>query len=405
MPHICHIATTCNLRSGSAKRTLTILKACIARGYQTTYICGRSHDITSSDLPGGRVLVLPDLVKYIHILSDLKALKSLVKILRTIRPDLVHTHLAKAGIVGRLAAKLTRVPVIVHTVHGPTFAPGVRPVNRALYWLLEKMAARWTDFFVFVGQELRRSYIRARICRKAASTVIYTGRPPADFQQNELSASQKRELRHNLCNKHDPEFLMLSVGRIVPSKQQHHCIDVLSHICQNGVDARLAIVGQAFLTEEKSHRDELVCSASLKGVGDRVHLTGFREDILDVIQAADVVLITSKYEGLPNIAIESRIARTPIIGYALPGVKEVIEGGKNGWLVPKGDIRGLGDAVLNLFFSRGYLGDKSTTSLGELEKKFSITHMVENELDLYYRLMDRRFRGRPHNSGLLRMRA
>jgi glycosyltransferase involved in cell wall biosynthesis len=383
VPHICHISTTCNLRSGSAKRTLTILKACIALGYQVTYICGRSHDITPSDLPGGRIIILPVLLKYVQILSDLKALISLVRILRTLQVDLVHTHLAKAGIIGRVASKLAHVPLIVHTVHGPTFATGVRPVKRGFYWLLEKVAAQCTDFFVFVGQDLRRAYIRAHICRNDSSSVIYTGRPSEDFHMSALTAAEKEGLRRGLCDNKDPSLLLLSVGRIVPSKRQGHAIDVLGSICRRGVDARLAIVGQAFLPEEQRYKGHLERRAQYKGVSDRVHFPGFRQDILRVIQAADAVVLTSRYEGLPNIAVEARIAGTPLVSYALPGVKEIIEDGRTGVLVRDGDLHEVEHAILRIFSGETCLTPTIKSGLPDLETQFSLKRMVEKTMRLY----------------------
>ncbi len=385
--HICHISTTGNLRSGSAKRTLAILKSCVGQGYQVTYICGRSHDITPSDLPGGRLIVLPDLVKYVHIPSDLKALTSLMRTMRIIRPDLVHTHLAKAGILGRLAAKLVHVPLIVHTVHGPTFPARVSPCNRAVYWLLEKIAAQWTNFFVFVGQELRGSYIRSRICRNNNSVVIYTGKPSEDFHMPELTAAEKEALRRGLCNHHDPKFLLLNVGRIVPSKRQEHAIDVLGSVWRKGVDVRLSIVGEAFLPEEKRYRDSLERRALWEGVSDRVHFSGFRQDILRVIQAADAVVLTSSYEGLPNIAVEAKIAGTPLVSYDLTGVAEVIEDGRTGVLVREGDLQGLEDAVLRIFLGATCLTQITKPDLKDLEARFSISRMVEKKRRLYQRLI------------------
>ena len=383
MPDICHITTTFNLESASARRAVIVLKECVSHGCKTTLIIGRDNDVNESDLPGIEIIVIPELLKYVNLKCDVSALFALIHVLKRIKPDIVHTYLAKGGVLGRFAAFFAKVPFIMHTVHGPTFAAGIHPIKRSAYWILEKLCAYVTDLFVFVGEELRQSYIKALICHKNRSTVVYTGRTQSELFRQALGNGRRRELRGELCQKSDIEFLMVAVGRIVPSKQFEHAIEILSRLRNRKINAHLAIVGKAFLKEERLQEKKLMELAFRKGIGQEVHFVGFRNDILDVMDAADVVVMTSMYEGLPNIAVEAAISGTPMVTYSVCGVGEVIESGKTGFIIRNGDIGEMENTLLRLCSDRTFNSKLSRRALEGIQSKFSENAMLAAKMDIY----------------------
>lgn len=155
MTGICHISTSFLRRAGIARRTAAIVAACAERGYRVSLIAGRDHDLVDGDLPGVAIEIVRELAKPVRPLADATAVRRLGRLLRSLKPDLVHTHLAKAGILGRRAAARCGVRPIVHTVHGPTFPSHLPAPRRLLFRALERRAARLTDALVFVGEELR----------------------------------------------------------------------------------------------------------------------------------------------------------------------------------------------------------------------------------------------------------
>ena len=338
MLHICHISTTFNLRSGSAHRTSVILTRCIAQGYKVSLLIGRDHDVRPEDLPGVDIYVIPELVKYISPRLDAIAPWRLRRILREIRPDLVHTHLAKAGIIGRLAAWSVGVPHILHTVHGPTFPQYFHPLKRNLFRILEKLCGWITCQFVFVGHDLRQEYIAAGVCTFRNSCVIQTGRPDAVFARSPLSATERKQMRLDICGGSVPHFLVVTVGRLVPAKQLAHGIRVIKELHAQDIQAHLAVVGKSLLREERKHEQKLIRLSRELALADYVHFCGFRTDIIKVMESADAILLTSHYEGLPNVAVEAVISGTPMVAYDVSGIREVLQEGVTGWIVPQGDI-------------------------------------------------------------------
>ena len=341
MPHICHISTTYNLRSGSARRTSAILRGCIEQGFRTSLIIGRDNDLLQNTIPGINIYIVPELVKYISPLNDLTAPWKIKGILKKIKPDIVHTHLAKAGIVGRLAAAYTRVPHILHTVHGPTFPQRFHPLKRTFFKQLEKVCGCFTDQFVFVGQEIRKEYVKEGICSYKKSQVIHTGRPDSVFDRVRMSENKKKQLRKDICGGYSPDSLIVIVGRIVPSKQLDHAVRVIEALHKLNLNVHLAIVGKCLLEEEKFYENKILQLSNSLNISEFVHFAGFRDEIVDIMEASEAVLLTSQYEGLPNVAVEAAISGTPLFTYDVSGVREIIKQGESGWIYPQGDMNGI----------------------------------------------------------------
>lgn len=383
MHHICHISTTFNLRSGSARRTSAILKGCLDKGYKVSLIIGRDHDVRQENLSGVDIYVVPELVKYISPWQDMIVPWKIRNLLNRIKPEVVHTHLAKAGIVGRLAALSARVPYIMHTVHGPSFPQHFHPVKRFLFRSLEKLCGRLTDRFVFVGYDLREEYIKERACSSETSVVIQTGRPDAVLGRPRMSEAAKMELRLELCEGADPELLVVTVGRLVPSKQLEHGISIVKSLHRQHVAAHLTIVGKCLLKEEQQYEDELIKLARELGVQEFVHFSGFRNDIVDVMEAADAVLLTSCYEGLPNVAVEAVISGTPMVTYDVSGVREILQEGVSGWIVPQGDMDQVVDRLTQIMCRQSGYTELHDVRVDNILRNFRESVMVARKMQLY----------------------
>jgi len=290
---VAHISTTFNHRSGGIDRLFKRLRAIRDSGYNIALVVGRDyHPSPDWDLSGIRVYRVPNLVKYIDPVKDFLVLWDLVALIRRIRPDAVHTHLAKAGILGRWAAYLSGTPLILHTVHGPTF-PATLPFYRRLpYLCLEWITGRITDHFVFVGEEVCGEYIRKGVCKPQNSVVVRTGRPDAEIDEIARAAETERSfMRHSLLNG-THRFLIACVGRIVPSKQQDHAVRVLHRLRQMGVNAGLVVVGEGYVKEEKGYLDRVRSIVEELDLRNHVCFTGHRDDALRVMDAADAILHT-----------------------------------------------------------------------------------------------------------------
>lgn len=380
MTHICHINTTFNSRAGSARRTFSILRSLADSGYRVSLIAGRDFAPDNRwNFKGIDVYRLPSLTKYINLRTDIQCLFNLVCLLRKLQPDLVHTHLAKAGFQGRLAAWLTGIPVVVHTVHGPTFAHSMSAIKRVTYTLLERFSSLYTDHFIFVGNELMEYYKRYNIGTEDNSFVIHTGR----FRMNTVynfSVDKMKDFR--IENNIDPGcLLMLSVGRLVPYKQQEHSILALDALRKRGINAELIIAGEALLSEEQNYRYYLLDLVEELDLGRFVHFFGFCENVFELMIASDVLVLTSKYEGLPNIVIEATLLGRTIASYDIMGVKEVLDP-EYSRVVRPDDIDELVEAIAGLAGNtKSFESDISQNKLKL--RRFSIEHMLSSKLAFY----------------------
>jgi len=384
---IMHVSTSFN-RAGSFYRLFKRLRALADNGYGVALVVGREYDPSPEwDMSGIAVYRVRSLVKYISPGSDFKALVNLIRILRVIHPDLVHTHMAKAGILGRWAAYMAGIPNIFHTVHGPTFASTLPFHKRGPYFFLERLSGKITDYFVFVGEEIRMEYVNARICCKGNSFIVRTGRPDAEIDAiHSLSRVRLNKIRCNLLGA-DDSFTVVCVGRVVPSKQQDHAIRVIHQLRQKGINAKMILIGEAFLDEEKSHIQALRRLVRELRLNEHVCFAGYRDDALEIMAAADAILHTSRYEGLPNVLVEAALVARPIITYAVTGAEEVILNGETGFIVPQGNIEAASEKMYELAMHPAKAREMGKAGFEKISGDYRESAMIRNKLDFYDKIL------------------
>jgi glycosyltransferase involved in cell wall biosynthesis len=384
LARICHINTTYIFKAGSARRTYEIIRAAADSGHRVTQIAGRHLGFDQHwDFSDIGFVQIPELVKYLSPIEDLVALTKIYGILKRERYDLVHTHLAKAGVLGRLAAKLAGVPFIVHTVHGPSFPAGLHPLKRRLYYLLEQLCGRFTNVFVFVGEELREEYLNGGICQRNNTVVIRTGRPHSDFQRADAITQERIEsVRAQLVN-NDKAFLIGYVARVVPSKNHELAIHVLKKVRDQNVDAHLVLVGEAHLPEERKYQGHLEQVIAKLGLGHCVHFTGYQIDVFPHMKAMDALILPSKYEGLPNVAVEAAIVGRPLVSFDVCGIHEVIQDGTSGYIVKQGAIDDMADRLIYLAEHPDLAHDLGEKAQQQIRDRFNSDRMVMEKMRFY----------------------
>jgi glycosyltransferase involved in cell wall biosynthesis len=355
----------------------------IRAGYQVSLVVGRDYEADPKwDIGEISVYQIKSMVKYIDPVQDIRAFFSLYRLLREIRPDVVHTHLAKAGVIGRWAAFFCgQVPLILHTVHGPTFAPTLPVYRRVLYKSIERLSGFITDHFIFVGEEIRDEYILAKVCNESKSTVIYTGRPDEEVDRIScISQNRLRAIRKLFFSRDDP-FLLATVGRLVRSKQQDHAIRVVYELRRRNIDCKLLLIGVAFIREERHYVQYLKKLVTQLNLEEHVHFCGYREDVLEIMAACDAIL-----EGLPNIVVEAGLACKPIVCYEVTGVKEIIEEGRTGYIVKQGDIIGATAALFYLATHQEQAKRMGLLAHNGVKKEHRESSMNEKKLYMYRNL-------------------
>ena len=310
------------------------------RGYETRLLVGqegeREGDLHELALKSGVHCVrVQGLGREVRPWSDLVVLGRLYRAMRDFRPTVVHTHTAKAGFVGRVAARLARVPIVVHTFHGHVLRGYFGPTKTMLYRLLERLLARWSDVLVAVSDAVKQDLVTLGVAQAAKIRVIPLGLP-----LERLADPLPRGLLREPARVPDDAPLVGIVGRLVPIKDVSTFLEAAARLRRTMPTARFAIVGDGEL------RAGLEAQAATLGLADCAHFYGWREDMAAVYGDLDVVVNCSRNEGTPVALIEALAAGRAVVATRVGGTPDLLGDGARGALVAPSDPEALAAAVL-----------------------------------------------------------
>ncbi len=331
---------------------------------------GGRLDQETAGLEGAGLYPVSELVREIRPTSDIRALGQLRQIIRRLRPDIVHTHSSKAGILGRLAAHLERVPVVIHSIHGFGFTPLQPAPVRGMFLSLERHAARWTDHFIAVARANAARGVALGLFERDRVSVIRSG-----IRLSEVCSPGGGEALRDRLGIPREVPLVTQVGNFKPQKAPLDFVRAAAKIGDAVPDAHFLMTGDGPL------RDDAERLANRVGLGERIHFPGWLDDIPAVLSATTVAVLTSRFEGLPRAAVEAVAARVPIVATAVDGTPEVVTDGVTGLLVEPGDIENAARAVIRLLRDEG-LYRRMTSAPRKLDQ-FDIDTMVQQHEDLY----------------------
>jgi len=313
---------------------------------------------------------VPTLVRPVAPISDFRALLSLRAAMRSFRPDVVHTHSSKAGILGRFAARLVGVPA-VHTVHGFGFTPLQSAPMRFLYRTAERTMARFTDHFVTVSETDRLRGIELGIFPPEKVTVMRAGVDLGRFR----AVKDGDSVRERLGVPVGPP-MVTQVGNFKPQKAPLDFVRVAAAVQKQHPDCWFVMVGDGPL------RKTAEGLAHELNVEDRMVFPGWWSDVPGLLAATTVSVLTSRHEGLPCSVVESLAAGVPVVATAVDGTVEVVRSEDNGLLAPPGDIVGLAQSIGRLLADPG-LRDRMAVAARDGLEDFDRDLMVRQQEDLY----------------------
>ncbi len=375
---ILHVIT--RLEAGGAPNTLLLLlEGLAARGVAVELATGLTEPPAEDLLPRARELgfpihVVPSLRRDLHPLQDIAALFSLWRLMRRIRPVLVHAHTSKGGFLGRLAALLAGVKPRLYTPHGTVLTGYFRSVPQRLFAWLERLSARWTTRIIGLNRLETEAYLAVGIGRALQHDQIPNG---IELERFAPLPEPERTQRRSDAGLGADEVVMITVGRLVPVKDQRTQIEALA---QMGIDReawRLWIVGEG---PERAPLEEL---SRQKGLTDRVIFLGQRDDVPDLLGLADLFLLTSINEGFGLVLVEAMACALPVVATRVGGIPEVVADGTSGILVPAGDLPALARALERLIANpelRRRMGERGRKIA---LKNYSAKRMVARTLELY----------------------
>jgi glycosyltransferase involved in cell wall biosynthesis len=356
------------------------------RGYETTLVAGRVGEEEGSmsyvaDELGVEPLYVPELQRAISPAPDVAAVKKLRALIKELRPDIIHTHTAKAGAVGRAAALVSgraRPKVVVHTFHGHVLRGYFDPAATAVFRQLERGLARSTDALVAVSPQVRDDLVRLGVAPAQRIAVIRLG---LDLDRRTATVDGARDRIRREFGIPDDRFVVGWLGRMTEIKRADDLIRSFAHLRSTGADADLLLVGDGPL------RAPLTDLAATLGVLDRTHFAGYRVDVGEIYASVDAFALTSANEGTPATIIEAQAAGLPVVSTDVGGVADVVRDEATGFLTEPGDIAELADALGRLADDGGLRRKLGAAGREFVAERYSVPRLVDDVDRLYQSLL------------------
>ncbi|UCD29585.1 MAG: glycosyltransferase family 4 protein [Planctomycetota bacterium] len=342
--NICHVITRL-IVGGAQENTLLTCEGLRAKGHQVTLITGPDSGPEGSLLAEARaggyeVRVLPTLRRAIKPLADLRAWRSMASVFAEIKPDVVHTHSSKAGILGRLAAHSAGVPIVVHTIHGMSFNRTQCRLVQGLYRKAEQYCGRFTDRFICVADAMTDQAVAAGLAAREKFVTVYSGMRTEWYDPTQYKRGSVRQS----WGFADDAIVVCTVARLFRDKGYEQLIPTMAAAVERVPKLRFVWVGDGAQREVYERRLEEL------GLRSHVHLTGLLSPakVPEVLAGADILVHASQWEGLPRTAVQALLMQCPVISFDIDGAPEVVVEGKTGKLVPLNDIDRLTEAMVSL---------------------------------------------------------
>lgn len=342
---VVHIITRMIVGGAQENTRYNCLDLVREHGDEVTLITGPTRGAEGKLLEAAKdpdlaVIVVPPLIRSIIPWHDVRAYRQLRRLLQSIRPDVVHTHSAKGGILGRAAAWSLRVPCIVHTVHGAPFHPYQSSPTRKFYIACERWAAKRCHHMISVADAMTDLMVEAEVAPRDKFTTVYSGMDVEPFvRAHELRDQTRRELGLG------PEHVVVGkIARLFPLKGHEYVLAAAKQVIHKHPEARFLWVGDGILREsfeQQIRRFDLQKYFILTGLQRP-------ERIPALVGAMDILVHASLREGLARALPQALIAGKPVVSYDIDGAREVVIHGETGWLLPPKAIEPLADSISSL---------------------------------------------------------
>lgn len=367
---------------GAQEVTVLIVKRLLAEGFQVVFAHGPGDDSLLQKLPqnepGLELLPVPEFRRRILPFWDILAFWRIYRYLKKNRVDLVHTHTSKAGIIGRWAAYLAGVPVIIHSPRGSIYHETYfkAAVLRFFAWL-EGLTARFTRKIVTLCESEKKDYIRYGIAPKEKFTTIYSGVEVARYVDIPVdTAKKKKEL--GIPEKRP---VIGYVARMTPEKGHLFCLEAFQRVLKEFPDAVLVFAGGGPLEAQVKE------AIGRLGISSSVVMTGFRKDVSEVVRTFDFAIQPSLWDGLPRAMVECMLAEKAVVATSVGGIPEIIHDGKTGYLIPEKDEKAMAEGMLKLLRDPGLAKTMGFNARKRMEEVFNIDVSVEKLFTLYEALI------------------
>ncbi|NIO49830.1 MAG: glycosyltransferase [Candidatus Aminicenantes bacterium] len=387
---VLHIITRFD-KGGSAQNTYLSLLGLKKKNYKLSLISGLSlesemkhqeidakeKDIQILESEKIEFIQCPSLVRRINIIKDIKAFFDMWRIIKKNNPIIVHTHSSKAGLMGRLAAKLAGVPIIVHTPHGHIFFGYFGPLKTKLFIILEKLASRITDKIVALTNREKKDHILFKVASEDKFSVIYSGIDPNMLKES--SSEEKQNLKKELGIPEN-SLIVGTACRLVPIKGPEFLVKASKYIISKYPDTYFMFTGDGPLEQDLKRK------ALEMGISENIVFLDWRDDLAKIISIYDVFVLPSLNEGMGRVLVEAMALGKSIVASNIGGIPDLVIHGKNGFLVPPKNPEELAKYIQVLLEDKDKR-EKMGLKGKEMSLNFGAESMIEKIASLYEELL------------------
>jgi glycosyltransferase involved in cell wall biosynthesis len=381
---ILHIITRLDM-GGSAQNTLLTCRG-LSDKYEIVLVHGLSLESNMTDAEncivqkaiaaarksGVRFISLASLVRRINPFKDFRALLSLIWLLIKEKPFVVHTHSSKAGILGRLAAAVARVPIVIHTPHGHVFYGHFNRLSSRIFLWIEKCFAFFTDRIIALTNGEKEDYLKLSLGRPHKLLTVHSGVDIGRYMHHQIDVIEKKQALGLPSN----GFIVGFVGWLLPIKGPMHLLQAMAQVWREHPRATLVFVGKGDLDVD------LRAMALELEAEDRVKFLGWRDDIEEIMQIFDLLVLPSLNEGMGRVVVEAMAAGKAVVASNVGGIPDLVKHQQTGILVPPADEDALAGAIERLVEN-----PDQATKMGSMGRyhsySFSLAAMID-KLDAVY---------------------
>lgn len=382
MPRINLLYVITKLELGGAQKQLISLIGGLDKERYNIFLFTAKDGLLINEASAIKGLILKQsrfLERPINIFKDVLAFVEILSFIKKNRIQIVHTHSSKAGILGRIAARVACVPAIIHTVHGWSFHDYQPRLANYFYTTLEKICATFTNKLVVVSSFDKEKGLKKLVGREDQYIIIRYGIKGNEFRDQSMRSAARRSLGLN-----ETDLAIGTVACFKPQKSPLDFIKIASTIKKSIPNTKFIMVGDGLLRRKA---EVLIKRLDL---GGQIILTGWRNDMVFVLSALDIFVLTSLWEGLPIAVLEAMAAGVPVVATDTGVIREIIENGKTGYLVKVGDRQSMQNRVEALLKDRQKMNEFIRLSREKVNsEEFLLRRMVKDTEKVYSTLGER----------------
>jgi len=383
---IIHIITRLD-KGGSAETTLQTVSLLNQKKYELFLAHGLSlesnmsnmekelveRDLSLAKAKNVKVFTIPSLVRRLSFKNDLLAFISIYRLIKRIKPHIVHTHTSKAGWLGRLAAFLARVPIIIHTPHGHVFHSYYGPFLTKIFVIAERILSLMTDRITALTDRERDEHLEQGIASIEKFVIVHSGVMLQQIMNMNIDVERGKKKLGIPQN----SIVIGAVGRLVPIKGHKFLVSAAKRIIREFDNTVFVFVGDGYL------KSRLERQAEYLGVRKNIIFTGWRKDVIEALNLFDILVLPSLNEGMGKVLIEGMALGKPIVASSVGGIIDLVEDGDNGILVPPRDSNALEEAILKLIRNKNLAQKLGKNGKARVYPEYDTFVMVRQIEDLY----------------------